>query len=139
MSARLRGERGFWLVETAAVCLVLMALSAMLLAYPMLNRERADYGLRTTAAYLAQEQIAHIEIDPGAYSGNVGWLGDGAEPLKLNGHEFAVRTTVSAAGSSASLRDISVTVTWTTADRRPQTYTLNKMVMLREPAAPPQQ
>lgn len=129
-------ERGFWLVEAVVVCFVLTTLAASLFIYPMLNRERVDYGLRITAAYLAREQIAHIEMNPAWYSGDVGWLGAGDEPITLNGHVFKVSTVVSEAGDN-SLCEVSVTVTWTAAATStsaatgsPQhTYTLSKTVL----------
>ena len=107
------GERGFFLIEAVALAFIIFAASFSFVLFSALTRQREDASALVTAAFIAEEQIAYAEAQPKSYLSSVDtlpWLGDGAEPIKLNGREFHVSTAVRPA--EGGLRSVEVTLSW---------------------------
>ena len=123
-------EKGFLLIETLVLGMLLLAVSGMLIFY------RAAIGLQkhsefeTTAAFLAQEQLACVEAaspDCWRTHGSLDWMGEGKMPLLCNGCSFVVETAVADGAESFSLRKVRVQVSWT-EHGQPQRFALERMV-----------
>ena len=123
-------EKGFLLIETLVLGILLLAVSGMLIFY------RAAIGLQkhsefeTTAAFLAQEQMACVEAASPARWRNhaaLDWMGEGEMPLLCNGCSFMVETAVADGAESFSLRKVRVQVSWT-EHGQPQRFALERMV-----------
>lgn len=89
-------EKGFFLAEAIVISFILLGMSACMVMYKNAVAMRTDNAARTTAIFLAREQIARVgeRAAKNAVSpGSAAWLGD-ASDLTLNGFRFAVDTDV---------------------------------------------
>ena len=114
-------QKGFLLIETVIVGLLLVTASLVCVSYGMLNRQREESEASHAAVYLAREQIARISSDAGhyrGYTGDIAWLGEGQPDIKnLNGRAYEVYTTMKSADEGVSLREVTVYVRWNSAGR----------------------
>lgn len=130
-----RGDmRGFFLVEVLVLSFLVLGCAASAAVYRALAQNRAATGAELTAAYLAQEQIARIETQSGAYlraHTDLPWLGAGESPVEKNGGQFEVTSVISPHAETAELASVEVRVRWRTGERSRET-TYRKLVPYRD-------
>ena len=89
-------ERGFVMLEVVALSAVIVAMAAVVASYQAAERARQMAAVRTTAVFLAKEELARLEQKAyrhELHGEDYGWLGE-PQNLRLNGYEFTVRATV---------------------------------------------
>ena len=114
-------QKGFLLIETVVIGLLLVTASLVCVSYGMLNRQREESEASHAAVYLAREQIARISSDAEhyrGYTGDISWLGTAGPDIKnLNGRVYEVYTAMKPADEGNSLREVTVRVRWSCAGR----------------------
>ena len=108
-----KNEQGFLLMETLLICLVILSLSGVFLAYRLSGQMYRVNRSRITALYLAQEQMAYA-VELGAEgnlkSGELPWL-KGDQKLSVNGQTYCAHTeSTEEAGEGFYL--VKVTLEW---------------------------
>ena len=112
-------ERGFFLIETIAVSMLLLSIAAFCFTYQRIDQQRIYTEAAVTAYFLAQEQIALIEMQPAEVlrsQTNFPWLGQ--SPLEFNGQKFSLNAVLSPEPNSDFLRRITVTISWGKAQKK---------------------
>jgi hypothetical protein len=115
MKRKMMNQRGFFLLETVFVGLILLAVSAFLGACRVGSQAQETSAMRVTAAFLAQKQLAFIQGDKTLRikNGDISWLGLGEESkITKNGTIFEVRTRLSKVSDTSELKQIEVKVQW---------------------------
>ncbi len=127
-------RRGFFLVEVLVLSFLVLGCAASATAYRALAQNRAATGAELAAAYLAQEQIARMEAQPGTFlrtHTDVPWLGEGESPVEKNGTRFEVSSVILPHPETTALAAVEVHVRWRTGGRsREETY--RKLVPYRD-------
>lgn len=108
-------EKGFFLIETMVLGIIVVAVISVFAVYQVTGKMRIDIESHITATFLAQKQLAMIEASPTILqeTTNLSWL-DGEEtlPLKRNGQDFYINTFVSDT-EEAKLKKVKIYVYWT--------------------------
>lgn len=108
-------ERGFFLLETLFLGLILLAASAFLGVCHMGSQLQESSTMRLTAIFLAQKQLACVQGDKVIMgkTGKISWLDSGDESkLNKNGTLFLVTAQLSDVAAEPLLKQIEVTVQW---------------------------
>ena len=126
-------EKGFFLLETIVLGTILIAAASVTYLFSAASRQQLHNEAAIAAAFLGQEQIARIEgksKNELNTLGSVGWLGEGTNPVALNGYEFDVKTEIKPY-EGTGIRYVAVTLSWTENGKKvSQTY--RKLVDGRE-------
>lgn len=113
MGISLRDQRGWLLLETTLLGLILIVAVSCLPLYQQAIALRQADGARTTALFLAREEFSRIQcqMDNNNFmampSGTIGWLG-AASALQENGGTYDVRAVVGAGDADGRLLTVSV-------------------------------
>lgn len=131
---RRSNQRGFFLLEALVLSFLVLGCGALVVAYRAMAESRAAAGAETTAAYLAQEQIAWIEGQQASYlhaHGMIPWRGGESTAPERNGTQFDISSSVSQHPETAALAVVETKVRWKISGRhREETY--RKLVAYHE-------
>ncbi len=108
-------ENGFFLLETVLLGLILMAAAEAFLLYSTTEHMRINSEAATTAAFLAQEQLALAEgqdVETLSQAVTLPWLGEG-DAVEKNGYHYEVETILQETVGDMSLREVTVNISWT--------------------------
>lgn len=112
---KIERQRGFFIAEVMVALLLLTVLGALLGAYVFCGKLANASGNETTAAFLAQKQMACVQGNPAVLqSGSaIPWL-DAAEklPIEKNGVRYAVETAAKNVDGEEHLKKVRVNVSW---------------------------
>ena len=112
-------ERGFFLIETIALSMLLLSITAFCFTYQRIDQQRIYTEAAVTAYFLAQEQIALVEMQPTEVlrsQTSFSWLGQSS--LECNGQKFSLHSMLSPEPNSDSLRRLTVTISWDGAQKK---------------------
>ncbi|MFA6851133.1 MAG: hypothetical protein WCS30_12380 [Selenomonadaceae bacterium] len=108
-------EKGFFLVETIVLGIIMVAVISVFAVYQVTGEMRFDIENHITATFLAQKQLAMIEASPTILqeTTSLSWLDrEETMPLKRNGQDFYIDTLVSDT-EAAKLKKVKIYVHWT--------------------------
>lgn len=126
-------QKGYFLLETIILGAILTAAVSVTLVFSMARRQCLHNEAAVAAAFLGQEQIAFIEAEPKAViasAASFDWLGNGSEPIELNGCRYMVSTRLEAA-EDVRFRLVTVTLSWE-ENNKTVTHTCRKLVYCAE-------
>ena len=128
---KLRGQRGWLLLETIVLALILIAAVSCLQIYQKALEMRQVDGVRMTAVFLAQEEYSRLQCQADQKKGTVrpitcGWLGND-EDLQANGGTYSVKAVI-VDGVDGCL-PVTVNVDWQTAGHS-GTIIFERMIVL---------
>lgn len=108
-------EKGFFLLETVILGMILFAAAGAFSAYAVSMRLQADSENRLTAAFLAKKQLACVQGNPAALkggSGSIPWQDPAdTQPILKNGKVFYVKTNLQNT-EDETLKRVEVVVDW---------------------------
>jgi hypothetical protein len=108
-------DKGFFLLETVVLGLILFAAAGVFGTYAISSRLRADSENRLTAAFLAQKQLACVQGNATvlkAAAGSIPWQDPASvQPILKNGKEFYIKTDLQNTEDEV-LKQVEVVVQW---------------------------
>ena len=117
-------DKGFFLLETLLLCLILMALSGVFTAYRCSERMHEDNKAHIAAVFLAGEQMAYV-MEKGSEGklrpGDLEWLG-AEDALSMNRKRYEARTEISVLEEDTAFFRIRVTILWEQSGKRRQVH-----------------
>lgn len=120
-------QRGSFLLEVLIVSFMLAVLGTVLGMYMLSAQSNARSGNLITAGFLAQKQLAYLKSNEKLLNenllGSIPWQDDSESlPIKKNGTDFMITTTIEKYEEEKMLRKILVMITWQEGDLTKKIY-----------------